>query len=77
MAPQDIHRKLKVEPFIPIRLYISDGSHYDVMENTHTHALPTEVAIGIDPDESGFPRKAIYIAPNHVTRIEPILTPKS
>jgi hypothetical protein len=39
MAPQDIFRKLKAQPFQPIRIFISDGAYYDVTEPTHTTSL--------------------------------------
>lgn len=37
------------------------------------YIVTTELAVGVETDEYGVPKKAIYIAPNHVTRIEPIM----
>jgi hypothetical protein len=76
MAPQDIFKKIKAKPFHPFRVHISDGSSYDVLDSVYAFMTsPTELAIGVDPDgESGLPQRSVYIAPNHVTRIEPIVS---
>jgi len=76
MAPQDIFKKIKAKPFQPIRVHISDGSFYDIPEACYALMMsPTELAIGIEPDaETGLPARSIYIAPNHVMRIEPIVS---
>lgn len=76
MAPQDILRKLKAQPFQPFRIFISDGATFDVTKPGHTYVALTEVFVGVDVDELDIPTKSIYIAPNHVTRIEPLTAPK-
>src|SRR5262249_50873273 len=30
MRPEELHRFLNQRPFVPFRLYLSDGSHYDI-----------------------------------------------
>ena len=30
MRPIDIQNQVKAQPFVPLRLYFSDGSHFDV-----------------------------------------------
>jgi hypothetical protein len=72
MAPRDILRKLKATPFQPFSVDISDGASYDIVEPIHAYVALTEFAVGIEVDETGVPTRSIYIAPNHVTRIEPI-----
>ena len=72
MAPQDIRKKLTRVPFQPIRIHISDGTSFDIIENGQASMILTELTLAVDPDESGFPTRAIHFAPNHVTRIEPI-----
>lgn len=72
MAPQDVHKKLNADPFSPFRVFLSDGRTYDVMERGHAYMLPTEFIIGLDADDSGFPRRADYVSPNHVVSVEPL-----
>lgn len=60
-------------PFIPFRLYLSDGSNFDVLSESDALVDLLYVSVGTDPDpESGLFRKSIRISPNHVTRIEPM-----
>ena len=77
MAPQDIHKKLNADPFSPFRVFPTDGKTYDVIERGHAYMLPTEFIIGLEPDESGFPRRAAYVSPNHVVRVEPLPTARA
>ena len=36
----------------------------------------TQVVVGVDFDEqTGLPKKSMYLAPNHVTRLEPLDEP--
>lgn len=73
MAPQDILRQLKQVPFKPFRLFISDGSTFDVLDPSIAYVDLTQVVVGINfDDETGLPLKSAYLAPNHVTRLEPL-----
>ena len=72
MAPLDIHKKLTPVPFQPIRLHLTDGASIDVTANGQAAVTLTEVTIAVDPDESGLSTRSIYVAPGHVTRVEPI-----
>ena len=72
MAPQDIFKKINAKPFKPFRVFLSDGKTYDVGPGTYAIMAPTELIIGIDLDDFGFPLKAAYISPNHVVRVEPL-----
>jgi len=72
MAPNDIKEKLTRKLFQPLRVYISDGSSYDIESEGIAAVNRMEMFIGIDPDASGLSRRSIYIDPRHVTRIEPL-----
>ena len=73
MAPQEILKFKIKEPFQPFRLYMSDGSIYDVMDPFQVHVDMLSVSVGVKPDEeTGVYARSIYLSPNHVTRIEPL-----
>jgi hypothetical protein len=73
MAPQDIRRHLQARPFRPFRLFITDGSTYDVLDPSVAYVDLAQVVIGINFDDAtGLPLKSAYVAPNHVTRLEPM-----
>lgn len=58
---------------MPFRLYISDGSVFEVHDSSDAYVDLFTVSVGTQPDdESGLFRKTVRISPNHVTRIEPM-----
>ncbi len=71
MSPEDIAPLLKSKPSLPLRLYLSDGSSH-LVDPEQTFVWRFQVVAGVEPDEAGLPTRAIYISPDHVTRIEPI-----
>jgi len=71
MRPTEIRRHIR-RPFVPIRIHISDGSAYEVLEPEYVYLDQRELAIGIDIDDSGIPERSVYVDPVHVTRIEPL-----
>ena len=70
MAPQEIKKLFSVEPFIPLRLHLANGSHYDVHSPSDVIIGLLSLTIGVDPDESGLFRDSVYISPNHVSHIQ-------
>ena len=76
-SPQDIRKEVKAEPFIPFRLHVSDGTHYDVNDPADIIVDLMQIAVGIEPDDSGLPKRSMRIAPDHVSRIEPLLKPSA
>ena len=76
MRPEDIRERLRKRPFQPIRLFLSDGAHYDVWHPDIMVVGRTEVIMGMPtgngkPDED-LPERFASIDPIHVVRIEPI-----
>lgn len=72
MAPNDIRDKLNRQPFQPLRVHVSDGAAYELRHPGDAAVIQTEMYIGVEPDDSGIPRRAIYVDTRHVTRIEPL-----
>jgi len=72
MRLDEIRAHLHKHPFIPIRVFISDGSHYDVHHPDFMLLSRAEVVIGLDPGTDQFPERNAYLDPIHITRIEPI-----
>ena len=72
MREQGIDDHLRVRPFEPFRLHVSDGASYEVRDPDHVLVVRGRVILGLEPDEGGIPQKSIYIDPVHVTRITPI-----
>lgn len=73
MAPQEILKALKERPFMPIRIHLSDGSAFNVLDPSDATMDILTLYVGTDPDdESGLFRKMNRISPSHVMRIEPM-----
>ena len=72
MRPDEIRAHLHKQPFQPIRVFVSDGSHYDVLHHDFMLVSRSEVIIGLSADPDEIPDKNAYLDPVHITRIEPI-----
>lgn len=72
MRPDEIRAHLRKEPFTPIRVYISDGSHYEVRHPEMMFVTRAEIVIGLDSENGDIPERSVYCDPLHITRIEPI-----
>ena len=72
MRPTAIRAHLRKQPFRPIRVYVSDGSSYDVRHPELMFVTETEVIIALDPGNDAIPERSVYCDPIHVTRIEPL-----
>ncbi|MBI4718309.1 MAG: hypothetical protein HY763_10925 [Planctomycetes bacterium] len=72
MRLNEIRARLHRQPFVPVRVFVSDGSHYDVRHPDFMLLSHMEVVIGLDPGADRFPERNAYIDPVHITRIEPI-----
>ena len=72
MRPDEIRAHLRREPFRPIRIYISDGSSYDVRHPELMFVSRAEVVIGLDARDDELPERSVYCDPLRITRIEPV-----
>lgn len=72
MRPDEIRAHHHKQPFQPIRVFVSDGSYYDVRHPELMMVSRAEIVIGLEPDKRIMPERNAYIDPVHVTRIEPI-----
>ena len=72
MRPNEIRVHLIKAPFQPIRIYVSDGSFYDVRHPEVAAVSRAEVVIGLRVGDDRLPERFAYCDPVHITRIEPI-----
>ncbi len=73
MPPQEIRKYLAMKPFRPFRLHVTDGSSYEVPDPMYIHVDLLNVTVGVGRDEeTGLPQRSDLIAPNCVSRIEPL-----
>jgi predicted RNA binding protein YcfA (HicA-like mRNA interferase family) len=73
MRPAEIQKQLKTQPFVPMRMHISDGSHYDVRHPEMVIVSHSVVAVAVfGKDDAEQPEHVILCDPVHITRLEPI-----
>lgn len=72
MRADEIRTHLRKEPFQPLRVFISEGSHYDVCHPELMFVTQREIIIGLEAGNGDIPERSVYIDPIHITRIEPV-----
>ena len=72
MSPERILNHLRRQPFEPIRIYMSDGSSYEIRHPELALVTRREVVIALPPPEGDLPERTVFCDPLHITRIEPV-----
>jgi hypothetical protein len=72
MRASEILSHLRRHPFVPIRIFVSDGASYDVCHPAMAAVSHLELVIGLPPFDEDVPDRFAYCDPIHVTRIEPL-----
>ena len=72
MRPDQIRSHLRKQPFSPIRVFLSDGSTYDIRHPELAAVSRAEIVIGLEATGDDVPDRFAYCDPVHITRIEPI-----
>lgn len=73
MSPTDLLEDLRKKPFEPLRLYVLDGTTYDIRhpEQCMVGLFSTVVGVAANPDTLLFERM-IRIDNTHIHKVEPI-----
>ncbi len=72
MDADDLFRALKAQPFKPVRIYVSDGSHYDVKHPDQAILDRRAIYVGMGGRGEGPFQRIAIVANIHVTRLEPL-----
>jgi hypothetical protein len=73
MRPAEIQKQVKAQPFVPMRIHLSDGSNYDVRHPEMIIVSHTVVSVAVyGKDDTSLPENVIFCDPIHITRLEPI-----
>ena len=77
MSPESIYSWVKADPFVPFRVVMSNGRHYDVRYPEELIVSRDEIIIGeLDPDfRVPIPRMSVWVSPRRINTIEPIAAP--
>jgi hypothetical protein len=73
MTPNDIRSEMRGQPFVPKRIFVSDGSQYDVYHPDMCMVGLGSIVVGIVSDPGApFFDQAVRIDNRSVTRILPL-----
>jgi len=72
MSPAELIRRVRLQPFEPFKVHLSDGSNYDIPHPDFITITRTMIYVAVDPGRDDVPEKAIWCDPLHITRLEPL-----
>ena len=71
MRPEELRTLLRRQPFIPIRVYLSDGTTYEIHHPEMAFLTRSTVEIGIEELKgSGIADRVMHCSLVHVVRVE-------
>lgn len=74
MAPEELRGWLRRAPFIPLRIHVSGGIHYDVSNPEFVMLGHSVILIGLRRDvDSPFFDEPVMVSLGHIIRVEPII----
>ena len=76
MSHQDLLDLLRAKPFVPFRIYATDGRTHDIRHPDQALVLRTRVILPL-PTDSDVPERSENLALVHVIRAEELASPIS
>jgi hypothetical protein len=74
MSSQDLIELLRTRPFVPFRIYATDGRTYDVRHPDQALVLRTRVILPLMTSQAEVPERSEHLALVHVVRLEELPT---
>lgn len=73
MGPEQLRQLLRRQPFVAIRLFMSDGTTYDVKHPEMAFVTRSTVEVGTEKETgSGIAEKVVYCSLGHIVRVEDV-----
>jgi hypothetical protein len=77
MSPDSLRKELRRQPFVPLRLYLTDGTSYEVRHPEMVLVSQREVYIGTETEPgSGVAAKTDLVSLLHIVRVEQLTKPQ-
>ena len=75
MNPQAINEFLRSRPFVPFRVYTSDGKSFDIKhpEMAMLTRMALVAARPVKDSRTEIPPRADMVSPLHIVRLEPLV----
>ena len=75
ITARQIRALLDANPFRPFRIWMSDGTHHDVVHHDMAWVMKSTVEVGLNVDPEGFAEYAVRCSILHITKLEDIAQP--
>jgi hypothetical protein len=78
MRAEELTELLRTQPFVPLRIHLTDGQSYDIRHPDWVLVLRQRVDIGLQPDPgTGVLERVAHYSLLHIVRVEelPLATP--
>lgn len=72
MRLEAIHAHLRKRPFVPFRVFLSNGATHEVRHPEMMWVSRVEVGIALNLGEDDIPDRFAYCDPVHIVKLEPI-----
>ena len=72
MDADELHKVIKRTPFSPVRIHLSDGSHYDIAHPDQIMVMKRWSYVGLPADADGPYDDDVLVDNLHITRVEPV-----
>lgn len=71
MRPDELINLIRVRPFAPLRIHLSDGTRYEIRHPDQIIVLRGRVDIGVGADpETGAAERVEHVSLLHIVRVE-------
>lgn len=75
MRAEEFTELLRMRPFVPLRITMTDGQTYDIRHPDRVIVMRQRIDIGINPDPAtGVVEGVAHCSLLHVVRVEPLAT---
>lgn len=76
MSGPELRPRLRRQPFMTLRLHMSDGRTFDIKHPEMAFLTTHTVHLGVDPNEEhGLPDRVEYLSLRHIVSVEELSSP--
>jgi hypothetical protein len=75
VPPQELLEAVRRHPFVPFRLYVSEGATYDIRHPENLLVGLASVTIAVRDDPASYYQRIEIVAARHIIRMVPLEQP--
>jgi len=72
MRPEELKELIRRQPFVPMRIYMTDGKTYEIHHPDNVLVSRMRIDIGVGDEASGIADRVDFLSLLHIVRIEDI-----